>query len=267
MKKIKELGELNSLLTDFMKKGVLSNNFIMQDKYNAYIKAGTLYYERTEAILALFLDCKNCWRIYYHIKDADSDIQLPGDKPLVMELVYRNENDSVIRQLDYWTSKGFSPYINRARMKVTPKELDIVCDNLQGIGFADQGQAEIIQKMIADAFDPYLGCVPCKDEVVECISRKEIITAEDENGRILGLLHIGSKSTTWFVWHLLVLPEARNRGIAKKLLAFYRNMLQEHENSKIQLWVKKDNISARKLYETTGFRYDSWESAGLIKKS
>lgn len=267
MKKIEGLDELNSLLNDFMKKGVISNNFIMQDKYKAYINSGILYYQRTEAILVLFLDCKNCWRVYYHIKDTESDIQLPDDKPLVMELVYRNENDSLIKQIDYWTSKGFSPYINRARMNVSPKEFSIVCDNLQGTGFADQQKAEIIQRMIAEAFDPYLGCVPHKDEVAEYISRKEIVVAEDHNGQVLGVLHIGTKSSTWFIWHLLVHPEARSRGIAKKLLAFYRNMLQESENSKIQLWVKKDNIGARKLYETAGFRYDGWESLGLIKKS
>ncbi len=264
MEKVEELGAINKLILPFMKKGVLSNNYIMPGKYQNYIENGSLYYIITETALIFFIDCGNYRRVYYHIKDITAGIELPKDKPLVMELVYKSGEDSWKRQLEYWEAKGFKPYIHRLRMNCDSRALRSMEQVLQNVTYAESSQADIIHSMISEAFDPYLGCVPSVAEVEHYIGQKEIIIVSDEAGEVMGILHIGNKASTYFIWHLLVHPDARNKGVAKRLMAQLGLLLQEMDKAKIQLWVKSDNSSARSLYEKSGFEYDGWESAGLI---
>ncbi len=269
MKKVEEIGEINSLVSSYMKKGVLTNNFIMQDKYMEYISSGSLYYEDTGKLLVLLADHKNHWRIYYHIRELDAEIELPKDKPLVFELVYRNENEALRNQLDFWEQKGFKPYIHRLRMNGNPENLNVIQSNSTGrVIYADTKQTGEIQQLITEAFDRYLGCVPIMAELEEYIKKNEVLAAEDEDGRLQGILHIGSKNSTYFIWHLLVMSEARGKGVAKRLLTHFFNNINSSDktNTKLQLWVKKDNVSARGLYEAAGLKYDGWESVGFVRK-
>jgi len=269
MKKVEEIGEINSLISSYMKKGVLTNNFIMQDKYMEYISSGSLYYENTGKLLVFFADHKNHWRIYYHIRELDTDIELPKDKPLVFELVYRNEIEVLRNQLDFWAQRGFEPYIHRLRMNGYTENMNYIQSNSTvRVKYADSNQAGEIQQLISDAFDRYLGCVPTVAELEEYIKKNEVLAAVDENGRLQGILHIGSRNSVNFIWHLLVLPEARGKGVAKRLLTHFFDSISNSKsiNAKIQLWVKKDNMSARGLYESAGFKYDGWESLGLVRE-
>lgn len=270
MKKVKQLGEITSLISSYMKKGVLTNNFIMQDKYVDYISSGTLYYENTDNALVLLVDSLNHWRVYYHIRELDATVELPKDKPLVMELVYKNDNQALRDQLAFWEERGFKPYISRARMNGNPYTLQILSNAAYPTEYAAEEMANEIHKIISEAFDPYLGCVPDIAEVKEYIRKKEISVIQTPEGSIQGVLHTASKNNMYFIWHLVISPEARGKGLAKGLLACFcnsikqANSLDQNQNTRIQLWVKKDNKSARGLYEAVGFSYDGWESIGLI---
>ncbi len=269
MKKVEDFGEISSLVSSYMKKGVLTNNFIMQDKYMEYISSGSLYYENTGRLLVLLADHKTHWRIYYHIRELGAEIELPKDKPLVFELVYKNENEALGNQLNFWVQKGFNPYIRRLRMNGNPENFNYIQSNSTGrVIYADTKQTGEIHRLISETFDRYLGCVPTIAELEEYIKKNEVLTAEDEEGRLQGILHIGSKNSAYFIWHLLVLPEARGKGAAKRLLTRFFNEINNSEkvNTKVQLWVKKDNLSARGLYEATGLKYDGWESIGFVKE-
>lgn len=264
MKKVESLDEINRWIASFMKKGVLSNNYIMSDKYRSWIESGSLYYSLWEGALIFFLDCGSYRRVYYHIKDGGVPIELPEDKPLAMELVYRSGSSSSGNSLDFWKTKGFKPYIYRLRMNCSAKALRNTGMEANHVTYAGSRHAAAIQEMISSEFDPYLGCVPSLLEVEQYIKQEEIITVPDERGGVAGVLHIGGKGATCFIWHLVVSPRERNKGVAKKLLAQLGLLLQETDNAKIQLWVKRDNLSARGLYEKAGFEYDGWESTGLI---
>ncbi len=270
MKRIEQFGEISSLIGPYMKKGILSNNFIVREGYEAYISSGNLYSQCSDTALILLLDCGTHWRIFYHIKGPEADIHaLPADKPLVMELVYKNENEAVESQLDFWSSRGFRPYIYRLRMNGITERLLLESEskNMHAVKNAVCQQAEQIRGLIAEMFDPYLGCIPTLDEVAEYIKKEEMLVSEDQDGSILGVLHIGSRNSAHFVRHLLVHPDARGKGIAKGLLAHFARSVSGQGDGRIQLWVKKDNINARGLYEWAGFKYDGWQSTGLIRNS
>ncbi len=276
MKKVKELGDITGAVSSYMNKGVLTNNFIMPEKYQGYINSGTLYYEENGKILVVLIDFQKHWRVYYHIRERDGEIELPKDKPLVIELVYKTQNEALSEQLGYWEGRGFKPYISRARMNGSASAIiEKIVETGHNPKYAEVNNADEIQRIISEAFDPYLGCVPSINEVTKYIRNKEIIVVQAPEGNILGVLHTGNKNNTYFVWHLVVTSEARGKGIAKSLLNYFARSIEQTNysstditmqtrNARIQLWVKKDNSGARALYEAAGFIYDGWESAGLI---
>ncbi len=276
MRKVKELGDITGAVSSYMNKGVLTNNFIMPEKYQTYINSGTLYYEETGKLLVVLIDFQNHWRVYYHIRERDGEIELPKDKPSVIELVYKTQNEALRDQLVYWEGRGFKPYISRARMNGSASAIiEKTGETGHNLKYSEADTADEIQQIISEAFDPYLGCVPSINEVREYIRNKEIIVVQAPEGKILGVLHTGSKNNTNFVWHLVVTPEARGRGLAKSLLNYYARSIEvnnkncndvtiQTRNARIQLWVKKDNVGARALYEAAGFTYDGWESIGFV---
>lgn len=276
MRKVKELGDITGAVSSYMNKGVLTNNFIMPEKYQTYINSGTLYFEETGKLLVVLIDFQNHWRVYYHIRERDGEIELPKDKPSVIELVYKTQNEALSDQLVYWEGRGFKPYISRARMNGSASAIiEKTGKTGHNLKYSEADTADEIQQIISEAFDPYLGCVPSINEVREYIRNKEIIVVQAQEGKILGVLHTGSKNNTNFVWHLVVTPEARGRGLAKSLLNYYARSIEvnnkncndvtiQTRNARIQLWVKKDNVGARALYEAAGFTYDGWESIGLV---
>ncbi len=265
MKRIQELKKVSTLITSYMKKGVLTNNYIMQEKYESYISDGRLYYEDSGAVLLFLLDCSSHWRIYYHIKESGSDIKLPTDKPIALEIVYKSADHILKEQLDFWEGKGFKQHIYRFRMNGRPDLMPILSHSSISVRYAQAEHAVKVHELIAQNFDRYLGCVPSQTETEGYIERQEILIAEDIAGSVQGVLHISRKAPAGFIWHLVVDSEFRGKGVARRLLAFFTQSLEASAYSKLQLWVRRDNPDARKLYEAAGLTYDGWESVGLLK--
>lgn len=265
MKRIESLKEVTSLITSYMKKGVLTNNYIMQDKYEIYIKEGRLYYESNGSILLFLLDCTSHWSIYYHIKELGSEIELPMDKPNALEIIYKSEDQVLKEQVDFWEAKGFKQHICRSRMNGNPNTIPVSRQSANLVRYAEGEHAGKVQKLIADNFDRFLGSVPSQAETEEYIKRQEILIAEEVDGSLQGVLHISRKAPVGFIWHLVVASECRGKGVAKRLLAYYTQSLEPSLYSRLQLWVRKDNPDAQKLYEAAGLTYDGWESVGMIK--
>lgn len=265
MKKINDIKQLNKLLMPFFKRGILTNNYMMMDKYKEYIEDGTLFFEKSDNEMIILRDCDNHWRVYYYLTDFKSQFKLPDDKPLAMEIVFESKDDKYKEIVSYWEDIGFKPYMFRSRM--TSDVTDINIDNSENLlsSYAKPKHALEIHKLISSTFDEYLGCVPTLSEVKDLIDKEEIICIENNEEKIDGLLHIGKSRNIHSIWHIVVASEARKSGNAQKMLAFFKDILLQDEKSKLQLWVQDDNLPARRLYEGMGLEYDGWESIGLIK--
>ncbi|MFD2616313.1 GNAT family N-acetyltransferase [Terrilactibacillus laevilacticus] len=107
---------------------------------------------------------------------------------------------------------------------------------------------------------------PSHDQLVEDIENEElyVYTEDDTYLAAIVLNEDHDKETEKIPWNytdgpsliihrLVVHPEARGKGLAKKLLAFAEDFAHEHGYNQIRLDTYKINVGAVKLYEKTGY--------------
>jgi GNAT superfamily N-acetyltransferase len=94
----------------------------------------------------------------------------------------------------------------------------------------------------------------------------------EEQGKVLGVLLAIPEWSDWrngtvlWIHSLYVVPEARGRGVFKKL---YLNLKEQVEESPelvgLRLYVDKKNKSAKKIYEKLGMSRDHYELYEWLK--
>jgi GNAT superfamily N-acetyltransferase len=94
----------------------------------------------------------------------------------------------------------------------------------------------------------------------------------EEKGEILGLLLAIPEWSDWrngtvlWIHSLYVVPEARGRGVFKKLyLSLTRQVMESPELVGLRLYVDKQNKSAQKIYEKLGMSRDHYELYEWLK--
>jgi len=94
----------------------------------------------------------------------------------------------------------------------------------------------------------------------------------EENGRILGVLLTVPEWSDWrngtvlWIHSLCVVPEARRKGVFKKLYLSLRERVQQsNELMGLRLYVDKRNKSAKKVYERLGMTKDHYELYEWLK--
>ncbi len=264
MKKINDIMELSDLLSSYLRKDILTNNYTMLGDYKNYIQKEELFFEEAEDGILIFRDCESHWKVFYYLKDFSENYSLPQDKSSVMEIIFRKEDDKYHNVISFWEARGFKPYLMRRRMSAISTELNIGHINNEDVGFAKSNHAITVHGMISNAFDCYLGDIPSLSEVHQAIDEKKIISVENPDGQIDGVLHIDRKHNVYYILHLIVDTKARKRGNAKKMLSFLNTIIPKDRKIKIQLWVREDNLPAICLYENAGFQYEGWRSTGLL---
>ena len=79
------------------------------------------------------------------------------------------------------------------------------------------------------------------------------VLAAEVNGRLVGKIHVNAVSFTRYqVGGVYVHPDFRGKGIARRMTAEFINSLFK-ECRGVTLFVKKNNLPARKLYAGLGF--------------
>lgn len=86
------------------------------------------------------------------------------------------------------------------------------------------------------------------------------LVAEDEEGRNLGHLWLGEVTEAFsgerrgYIHDLYVVPEARGQGIARRLIIEAERLGRQRGYREMGLTVAAHNDSARRLYESLGYR-------------
>ncbi len=87
---------------------------------------------------------------------------------------------------------------------------------------------------------------------------KNLIIACEQEGKIIGKMDIMHKKRAGreflYVERVYILPDSRRQGIAKQFLAYAESECKKRGLHLIELAVREENIPARKLYESSGFK-------------
>jgi ribosomal protein S18 acetylase RimI-like enzyme len=77
-----------------------------------------------------------------------------------------------------------------------------------------------------------------------------------EDGRVVGNLSVRrtAPGRGWLIGNVAVAPEWRRRGIARQLMMAALNLARERRGEWLALLVRSDNVGAKALYESLGFK-------------
>lgn len=258
MDNLSYMDQLNKLTASFLRRGVMTNCFVSASEFEQYIQNGSLFYHVEDEALIILLRLQSHDRLYYYIKEGGSPPDLKLTRPTVMEIVRRDEHQARASLL--WQSVGFNIAVHRVRMECINLAETLAGDN--GVYIASKEQGEEIMAMLHSGFDSLTGCIPDMDELAASIARKEFLCIE-ENGEMLGLLQYKNDKATSEILHLFVKAEGRGRGLADRLVNYYKSQLTGL-GKRLRVWVNEDNMRARAFYEKNGYCRDGLKSDVLL---
>jgi ribosomal protein S18 acetylase RimI-like enzyme len=267
MEFIRDVEYLNNQIQHYFKKGTFTNNYFLLDTYIKYIVQQKLAFVSSSKNAAFLVENPEFYKMYYYLNDFDDMICLPSDKPIVMEILYRDEQFKPVEIFNYWKTNGFKMHLTRDNLLATFNKLIIpeyYSDDIV-INYANS-EKELIytQQLLESALDKYTGDLLSFDEIRHYINQQNVICAYYDH-ELAGVLQFEVKNKIVWLGHIAVDLKFRGKGLANEMVRKYIVDNHQDENTKYQLWVIQDNIGAVNLYRKFGFVYGNKSTASMIR--
>lgn len=254
MRRISSYDEISRLVSKQFKRGVMTNNFLIQSDYTAGIAGESLFYHEWDGGLLVFKRLPGYDRMYYHITDSDVPCKVELLNTVVTEIPHKPGREDAAA--DYLLRHGFYKAVERVRL-CRHSDDSMAADLQIVIRFASASDADNISALLHSCFDRYTGCIPEGDELCSCLG--SIYCAFGPDSSLTGLLHFSDKGNGTEIRHLAVREDLRGAGIASALLAIYHS-----GTHKSLVWTGADNHAALELYRKHGYEPDGWTSEVLL---
>lgn len=209
----------------------------------------------------LFHEKEKQINLYFFLEQGKKPVELPPSafsKPVILEQVGVAKAPP---DLTEWEKIGFTRYLQRKRLFLSAKKAEPTeCTP----SFAKEEEAEQILALMQQSFEPYTSALPDPDTLRQDIRERRVLAAR-EGEKLLGFLRFGREKKVSVLWQIAVAPCGRGKGIGGSLVQDWL-VLEREEVAKFQLWVREDNPSALKMYETSGFLPDGRIAPVMMKK-
>ena len=197
--------------------------------------------------------------LYFFLEQGKKPEQIPAFfKPVILEQV------GVVKappDLTEWEEIGFTKYLQRKRLFLSAKNVE---KTERAPSFAEEKETETILALMRQSFEPYTSALPDLETLRQDIRQKRVLAAR-EGDALLGFLRFGREKKVSVLWQIAVAPGGRGKGIGGSLVQDWL-ALEREGAAKFQLWVREDNPSALKMYETSGFLPDGRIAPVMMKK-
>ncbi len=266
MKAIESIHQLNLILEKYFIKGTLTNNYLLSSAYESYIDQGNLYVLEVEENAGLFVKNAMFYRLYFFINNTLVPFPLNLDLPVVMELIYRGENNAPEEMRSYWKTNGFNDHLTRDNMVVLAGQVVWHPSLNEKIAVRlahSEEEAIYAYDLLKGSLDIYTGDYMTIEEVRQYVHEGNILMAYEKE-RMCGVLQREIKNTGVWLGHIAVDPEFRGSGIAKNLVTAYLKTDETNDKLRYQLWVRQDNKAAYQLYLNFGFKYGGRSTRSMI---
>lgn len=257
MKRINDLQELSRLITAQWKRGVVTNAAFSAEAFRKEIEAGTLYAQELSSALVLLRRREGFDRLNFYLQPEGNLAGWEPEQTTVLEIPSRPQDAALRASESLWEKSGFTLQFRRKRIVLKEDANLKTVDCRVPVRPALVQDQKQIERIMYQAYDPLTACLPTKEELAEDITKGDVLCAE-EDGRIMGFIHLSCTRRATECRHLAVLPEARGRGIALSLLAAD---CRRARTPQYLLWVAENNLPALQLYEKAGYVPDGWSSS------
>jgi len=267
MKRVQTLDELNDIVSASFKKGTITNNYLLVDAYETYIKNRELLVS-TDGINTFFLlDKIDFYQLYFYLNDLNVPIQINVDKPLVMEILYRGLGNKPAPVITYWESIGFVQHFSRDNMMAPSNKIrlpDSHSDKLKVRLASNEVEIRFAKELFDSSLDKYTGDRLSYEELNTSMKSKNLLCAHYET-ELAGALQFEKKNKIVWLGHIAIHPKFRGKGIANALILEYIIRNKSKDSTRYALWVIQDNEPAVHLYRKFGFVYGNKSTISLLK--
>ena len=197
--------------------------------------------------------------LYFFLERGKKPEHIPAcSKPVVLEQVGVAKAPPDLKE---WEEIGFTKYLQRKRLFLSAKKAELT---EREPSFAREEDAETIRTLMQQSFEPYTSALPDAETLRQDIRQNRVLAARNGEA-LLGFLRFGREKKVSVLWQVAVAPGGRDRGIGGSLVQDWL-ALEREGAAKFQLWVRGDNPSALKMYETLGFLPDGRIAPVMMKK-
>jgi GNAT superfamily N-acetyltransferase len=267
MQRIEEIESLNGITEKYSRKGTITNNYLLTDAYQEYIKRGSIYVAAGPSNAAILIKKEGFYRLYYYLNDFGEALRPLPKEPVVLEIIYRGEAKKPIDEMKYWERCGFRKHLTRDNMVASYNQLTLPAADNQHVKISYAGSENevlFVKDQMNSSLDKYTGDQMSTEELKEAARSRNILIASSE-GESAGFLRFYTKNNVVWLGHIVVAPEFRGKGIANELVRAYILDNVNESNTRYQLWVLQENTGAVKLYQKFGFIYANKSSASMLK--
>lgn len=267
--KIDNFTRYQEIVDRYGKKGCISNDFIQREAENLILQ-GSLYEYCGENNAFLLVRKNDFWRMYYYINVVEELLVLDGEE-MVTEILFRGNMGEPSDVIDYLERCGFTRNLVRDLFELRYKDLsisrpfilpeDVLIRKAESIE-----EAAFCADLFNSVFDRFSGDYVSDEDSLSLLDNKQLYVAL-LNGRLVGALHVSQRSANYF-WmdHLAVTPEARQKHIATGLFLKYIEDVVQNDATRYSLWTQRQNTASVSLYTKMGFKYVGKSSLSMIKQ-
>lgn len=263
IQKINNIGEYSYLISRFLSKGTVSNNYMLPNEVADLINSGSLSECHNESNCFFLVEkAGGVIRVYYLLNDLSKPVTIEYGKGLVAEILFRGNAGEPTKEINYLVNCGFK--INLQRDQYTAP---IHQYNESEPVFAKT--EDVVKKAIGmfnAMFDRFSGDYIDPEQATSLYKTKSLLCAHDRQGLLQGALHISITGRNAWVSHLAVDKHCRGIGVATKLMEMFITYAANHECKRLMLWVQHQNKAALALYLKYGFNYANKSAISLIKE-
>lgn len=267
MVSLQSLDDLNKVVNTCFRKGTITNNYLLIDSYVSHINEGRLMVSCEGSNAAFILDKSDFYKLYFYLNDLNLPINLPTDKPIVMEILYRGRENRPQQIIEYWEGQGFVQHLSRNLMVASSSHIvlpDIQMGKIHTCLATMDHEVEFAKQLFDEALDKYTGDRLSYSELYNFMTGRNLICAYYEK-ELAGILQFEIKNKVVWLGHIAIHSDFRGRGIANVLVHNYITRNISVENTRYALWVIQENEPAIKLYCKFGFEYGNKSTTSLLK--
>ncbi len=274
LKPVSDLAHFNRLVQG-RKSWEYMNCYLLPEVIQGYIDKNRIRFLDDQDGVLLFCEERDFYYLYFFVEDPKgidirfSEINL--GKPIVMDLPYLGgmipEKITAIKE--FWISRGFLKHDEYRHMK--RKMIDWGKDEIAFPDLPDNyswGSAQPaifpeIDRLLRVSLDLYSSPLPGQSEMAEMSASRQLWGLLDHEGHLVGALctKVSGKLNT--IRQLAIVPEYRGKGLADVMVK--QNLAGSRGCDYFDLWVRKSNQPAIKLYEKNGYRFDGKQIVQLLK--
>ena len=262
---INNIEQYKAIVAKYGGKECLTNDYL-QKEAQSLIDNGQLSVFEHGTNVFFFVKRDVGLRVYYYLNDLNDFPKFDIQEDLIIEILFRGDNNLPQEVIDYFLGCGFSKHLQRDQYSAIYKNITLSKQNVEGLSIyiaKTKDEVAYAIDLFNKTFDNYTGNYIPESECDKLFSEKCILIARF-NDRLAGAMHFRREGKLIWAEHNVVEPWCRGKHIGSELCNAFIEEAKVDDNTRYTRWTQHQGQAAR-MYEKMGFVYVNKSSFSMLK--